>query len=283
VIEDVDLRTVVEALFGYRNSFLCLRYKLPKQGAEIEIEARVHWNEKDRLLKLSLPSISSGSNLLGQVAYGVEKLAANGEEVVAQKWAAVVSDTAALTVINNGTYGLDFSTTRESAGELRLTLLRAAGYAAHPILDRPLLPEDRYSPRQDQGERLFHFWLQGGPAAGRLEQVDREALAHNEQPMPLSFFPSGEGVKPAPLALLRDRAVQVTAIKKSEDGDRLVLRLFEPTGQSRSTQLDLPFAGISKEINLSPFEIRTLSFDPATKTWKETNLLEEDLALSENP
>jgi alpha-mannosidase len=277
VIEDGALRTVIEALFGYQNSYLCVRYKLPKQGAEIEIEARVHWNEKDRLLKLSLPSISRKSRLLGQVAYGVEELPADGDESVAQKWAAVVSGDTALTVVNDRTYGLDYSTKRAAAGELRLTLLRGAGYAAHPILERPLLPEDRYSPRQDQGERLFHFWLQGGPTAMRMANIDREALAHNEQPMALSFFPGGEGEKPIPLAIIRDPAVQVTAIKKAEDGSRLVIRLFEPTGQIRTTLLDLPFAGVSKEIHLSPFEIKTLCFDPSTKTWEETNLLEEKL------
>ena len=59
VIEDGAVRTVVEALFGYEDSYLVLRYKLPRQGAEIEIEARVHWNEKDRMLKLSLPGLDA--------------------------------------------------------------------------------------------------------------------------------------------------------------------------------------------------------------------------------
>jgi alpha-mannosidase len=140
---------VVEALAGFGSSFLELRYKLPRQGAEIEIEARAHWNEKDRMLKLSLPFTNPGARLLGQVAYGAEALPANGDEVVAQKWLALVPRDSgpALTVINDRTYGADCLD-----GELRLTLLRSPAYAAHPIHDRPVLPEDRYSPRQDQGE-----------------------------------------------------------------------------------------------------------------------------------
>ncbi len=92
VIEDGEVRMVVEALFGFGSSFLVLRYKLPKQGTEIEIEARVHWNEKDRMLKLALPFARRGSRLLGQVAYGVEALPTNGSEVVAQKWLAVTAE-----------------------------------------------------------------------------------------------------------------------------------------------------------------------------------------------
>jgi hypothetical protein len=42
-----------------------VRYKLPKQGSEVEIEARVHWNEKDRMLKLSLPFVDPGAVVTG--------------------------------------------------------------------------------------------------------------------------------------------------------------------------------------------------------------------------
>jgi len=275
VVEDGEVRMVVEALFGFGSSFLVLRYKLPRQGKEIEIEARVHWNEKDRMLKLSLPFARRGSSLLGQVAYGVEPLPTNGNEVVAQKWLAVVdfksaSAPMAVTVINNRTYGADFL-----RGELRLTLLRSPAYAAHPIMDRPILPTDRYSPRIDQGERLFHFWLQGGPAPERLEAVDREALAHNEQPMALSFFPNGAGSLPAPFITLSDAVVQLTAAKRAEDGDALILRLFEPTGRPHRTVLSLPYAGFETEVMLNAFEVRTLRVDPSKKTCEEVNLVEE--------
>jgi alpha-mannosidase len=273
VIEDGPARMVVEALFGYGSSHLVVRYNLPKQGAEIEIEARVHWNEKDQMLKLALPFANREARLLGQVAFGVEVLPTNGDEVVAQKWLALVpreGDGPALTVINDRTYGADCR-----AGALRLSLLRSPGYAAHPILDRPVLPEDRYSPRIDQGERLFRFWLEGGPAAERLAAVDRQALAHNERPMALSFFPNGSGALPGPSLTLSDAVVQVTAVKQAEDGQGLVVRLYEPTGQARETTLSLPFAGLSKTIHLDGFEVRTLKIDPRARTWETVNLVEE--------
>ena len=91
VIEDGAVRTVIEAVLEYHESRLCLHYKLPKQGTELEIQARVHWNEKSQMLKLVLPTTFTGAACRGQTAYGVADLPANGDEAVAQKWLAAVS------------------------------------------------------------------------------------------------------------------------------------------------------------------------------------------------
>ena len=193
VIEDGEVRTVIEAVFHYGDSFICQHYKLPKHGTEIEIQVRVHWSEKSKMLKLVLPTPFTDAACRGQVAYGTADLPVNGTEAVAQKWTAVVSAQAdaALTCINHGCYGLDCRD-----GALRLSLLRSPAYTCHPIPDRPLLCQDRYSPRIDQGERLFVFHLNAGPAAERLAQVDREALAYNEAPLPLSFLPVRKRTNP---------------------------------------------------------------------------------------
>ena len=249
-----------------------LRYKLPKRGTEIEIEVRLHWNEKDRMLKLSLPTPDKASIYMGQVAYGADELPSNGDEVVAQKWVAVVSksNNTALTIINDGTYGSDFC-----YGEARLNLVRSPAYSGHPIGDRPIVPVDRYSPRIDQGERLYHFWLNGGPLAERLTAIDREALAHNEKPMALSFFPVGGDAVPQPFVTLTGEAVQIAALKKAETGEGLILRLFNPTAQPQTTTVNL--ATTSREVALSPFEIRTYCVDVTKDEWIETNLIEEPL------
>ncbi|MGI6706067.1 MAG: glycoside hydrolase family 38 C-terminal domain-containing protein [Clostridia bacterium] len=272
VIEDGEVRTVVEALFAYGKSALCVHYKLPKQGTEVEVVVRAHWNEKSKMLKLSLPTPFPNSKYMGQVVYGVAELPKRGKEAVAQKWVGVVDEEAdiALTCINDGVYGSSFAD-----GELRLTLLRSPAYSGHPILDRPVLPQDRYSPRIDQGERLFRFWINGGNAGQRLEAIDREALVHNEKPFVLSFFPSGDGLLPRPMMMVEDRAVQLTAFKKAEDSEDYIIRLFEPTGQGRSTRLTFPTLDMEAEISLEKFEIKTLKLDPKARTLTEVSLMEE--------
>jgi len=273
IIEDGAVRSVVEAVFAYGKSFICQRYKLPKMGTEIELEIRVHWNEKDKMLKLAVPTIGTDCEYVGQVAYGVDRLPSDGSEAVAQKWVAVVSrrDNIAFTCINNGTYGSDFSN-----NQLRLTLLRSPAYAAHPDnkQGRVHMPQDRYSPRIDQGQRLFHFWFNAGKVRQRLARVDREALVKNEKPYVLAFYPSGKGKRPKPLAILSDDVVQVTAIKRAEKNNDLIIRLFEPTGRSRKTVLSLPFIRKRIPIVLGGFEIKTLRINLRTARVVEADLLE---------
>lgn len=275
VIEDGPVRAVVEAVFGYSDSYICQRYRLPKQGTEIELELHVLWNEKDRMLKLSLPTPFKEAEYFGQVAYGRDTLRSNGDEVIAQKWVAVISKQhdLALSVINDGIYGSDCE-----KGEMRLSLLRSPAYAAHPVGDLPILPRDRYTPRMDQGENLFHFWINAGPVEERFDTVEAEALARNEKPMALSFFPSGAGLLPKAFITLSDTRVQVATIKPAEEGNGLVLRLFEPTGRKRTTSIRLPFAKMEKEITLKPFEIRTYRVDIRKRTWTAVDLLERPVA-----
>lgn len=271
VIEDGEVRTVIEAVLSYGSSSICQTYKLPKQGTEVEIELRVYWNEKDKMLKLSIPTVLAQGDFFGQTAFGVQPLDREGRETAAQKWVSVEDATQnlAVTCINNGIHGGDFR-----QGELRLSLLRSAGYCAHPIGDRPIMAQDRFLPRMDQGERSYTFWLNGGAQRERRKPVDREALVHNERPYALSFFPSGEGETPAPLLMLEDDSIQLSAFKQEEQGENYILRLFEPTGLGGVTTISLPSLGIRREVSLNGFEIKTFRLWPASGVLEEAPLCE---------
>ncbi|MEN6560362.1 MAG: glycoside hydrolase family 38 C-terminal domain-containing protein [Acidobacteriota bacterium] len=271
VIEDGEVRTVVEAIFAYGSSRMAVHYKIPKRGAEIEIAIRVFWAERDAMLKLGLTPRLRAARFLGQVAYGADELPSNGDEAVAQKWLALVSeaDDAALSVVNDGTYGSDWD-----GRELRLSLMRSPAYAADTWEDKLAVARDRFVPRQDTGERTFRFWLNGGPLAGRMEAVDREALAHNEAPYVLAYCPPGGGKTAAAGIVVEGAAVEVAAFKKAEDGRDVVIRLFEPTGRPRRAVVKLPALGARTAVRLGAFEIKTLRFNRRTKTFAETDLLE---------
>lgn len=271
VIEDGEVRTVIESILSYGASRIALRFKIPKRGAEVEVEVRVFWAERDRMLKLGLPSKLRAPRFMGQVAYGADELPSNGDEAVAQKWLALVSekDGAAMTVANDGVHGSDWS-----GGELRLSLLRSPAYAADTWEDRLGVAQDRFIPRQDTGERVFRFWLNGGPLDDRMGTIDREALARNEAPYVLAYFPPGGKKRALPGAVVDGQAVEVTAFKKSEDGNDIVVRLFEPTGKARTAVVKLPAFGASTKCRLKGFELRTLRFNRRTRTFAETDLLE---------
>ncbi len=271
VIEDGEVRTVVEAILAHGDSRIVLSYKIPKHGSEIEIDVRVFWAERDMMLKLGLAPKLRAARFMGQVAYGADELPANGDEAVAQKWLALVSeaDQAALTVVNDGVYGSDWD-----GVELRQSLLRSPAYAADTWEDRLAVARDRFIPRQDTGERSFRFWLRGGPLERRMEAIDRDALAHNETPYVLAYFPPGGGKRADAGVVVDGAAVEVTAFKRSEDGRDVVIRLFEPTGRPRRATVKLPALGARTAVRFKGFEIKTLRYNRRSGRFVETDLLE---------
>lgn len=279
IIESGAARITVEALFGYGDSYICQRYHLPHHGTEFEIETRVHWNEKQRFLKMSFPTSDQQSAYYGQVAYGYDRLFEDGRESVAQKWVMACSEKQdqALSIITDSSYGSDFKD-----GEIRLSLLRSPAYSGMNLFGREIMKQDRYSPRIDQGERVFKTWINGSSLQERFEKIDRESIARNEQPMALSFFPSGSGqLDKEGFIKLSEGSILVTAIKKAEESEDIIIRLFESSGKGASTTLTLPKYGIEQEISFGHFEIKTFALNSTASSLKEVSLLEFGLSSKE--
>lgn len=273
IIEDGDVRTVVEAVFGFEESFICQRYKLPKTGTEIEVETKVFWNQKNRLLKLQVPMTEEGCSYFGQTAFGFRELPSNGNEAVSQKWVAVVNSkkNKCLTCVNDGIYASDFNNSN-----LRLTLLRSPAYSGHPVDKKEILMTDRFTARIDQGERVFRFWINGGTVKERFKNIQNEALTKNEKPFALSFFPSGLGTQPKPFALLDNKIIEISAIKKAENNNDWIIRLYNSSAGKQLALLHLPVLNIKKTISFGKFEVKTFRVNSKSKIF-EVNLMEEKL------
>ena len=100
----------------------------------------------------------------------------------------------------------------------------------------------------------------------------------HESPMALCVSPRGGGPKAQPAILFSDDVVQLGAMKMAEDDDRLILRLFEPTGTARTVTIAIPPLDLRFDVALGGFEIKTLAVDLAAKTMNETDLLERGVA-----
>jgi alpha-mannosidase len=276
MVEEGEVRTVVEAVLTFGGSHLCLQYKLPKRGCELEVSLQVYWSERNRMLKLAVPTLLRNACCQGQAPFGVTPLDSGGRENVCQRWVAVSSreQGLALTCVNDGTYGCDFRD-----GELRLSLLRSPAYAAHPFQSRPFLEHRRFIPRIDQGERCFRFWFCGGAEQERLEAVDREALVHGEKPFVLCFFPAGSAHAKVmlPAVELGDPAVQLSSFGPLPGRRRglYLIRLYEPTGRPRSTEIRLPGLRIRRALDFGAFELKTLLLSTRRRSLRETSLLGE--------
>lgn len=269
IIEDGEVCTVVEALFGWHESKAYQRYSFPKKGTAIDIETGVYWNEKDTFLKLNIKTAMDKGEYLGQVMFGRETLEQNGQETVAQKWNCFADERKAVAVFNCGTHGSSINN-----GEIGLTLLRSAGYAAADGAFERTLREERYTPRMEQGERIFRFRIKAGRTEDILDGLDREAQIFNEPPYAFAFSPSGSGDKKGSFLSVDNDAVIVSACKKADRKNGYVLRVYESAGKDNTAEISIPAVGVSSRICLSPFEIKTLYLDTVNRTLTETDLLD---------
>lgn len=268
IIEKGAVRTVVEAVFSYGHSQACLRYVISASKKSVELQLRVNWAEKGRFLKLEIPTSLKEAVPVSESAYGAVTQQADGEEKVFQRWCGLWEKENALTVINRGNYGADFKD-----GILRISLLHSAVYSAHPIGDRPLLVQDRFLPYIDQGEREFSFEIQAGLAEERRRLITGEAVLFQEVPTAIPAFPSGEGKKEESVLTVDNPAVVLSAMRRMQGADELFLRLFESTGTKQSVRICMENVGIFGEIDMNPYEVKTLQLDLQKKCLKECSML----------
>lgn len=254
VIEDGEVRTVVEAVFGYKKSNAILRYLIPKTGTQMELQVRIVWTEKEKMVKMCIPANMDSMECIGEVAFGQENMQEEGRENCSQRYLILKDTDKAIGIMNDGVYGSSYVGT-----DLYQTLLRSAAYTAHPIGERPILPTDRYSVHMEQGERLFHFKVDFGKAEEIMKRVPQEAAVFNQQPFALSFFPSGKERKMLSGMNICGEGVELTALKKAEKGDYFIARIFNSkNGQTETKVTD--FYGNSIVLIMSPFEVLTLKF-----------------------
>ncbi len=270
IIESGDVRTVVEAVFGYNSARAQVKYIL-SESEDMQIDVRIVWDEKQKLVKLNVPA-AFASECIGEEAYGRETLKTGLEENVSQRYAALCQtggkDARALAMINNGLYGSSFDETQNA---LKITLLRSASYTAHPLGERIVMPQDRYMPYIEQGERDFSFKLAVGSRKEVLETAPRAAALFNRRPMVFSFYPTGVGEKPkTPFILDGNNVVTVEAFKKAEHGEGYIVRLFNPTEKEQSATVKVYDASLT--VHFGAFEIKTLRY--ANGTLVEDDLME---------
>lgn len=266
VIEGGDVRTVVEAIFGYKTSRAVVKYILSeKEGLQVDI--RINWNEKQELVRWNIPAAFAAESCIGEHLYGREELFHEMKENVAQKYVAICDDQQAIQVSNIGTYGSAFD---DKSASLKMTLLRSASYCAHPVGDRKVMPQDRYMPYIEQGERDFSFKLTFGAKEEILDHAGRVAHQFNQPAMAFSFYPTGTGEKPKASLLMDSDVITCNAFKKAEDGEGFILRLFNPTEKEQEASIE--WKGEKTKVSFGKYEIKTLRLNESGVT--ETDLLE---------
>jgi len=277
VIEDGPIQRVVEVLFVYETTAIVRHYVFGKKDGHFEIRDRVLNNIKDTMLKLEVPLGFDPVESVSETPYSAVKRAPTSryEERSNQRWVAVRGKGVCLTTINNGSFAHNL--TKRS---LCLNVLRTPAYASFGVPAGSPFSDKRFLPRHDQGEHEVSFQFMFSRSF-RERTVTQAAAALNVPPYYQVYFPAKEQtsrsslLKTQPITVSADN-VQIVAVKKSEHGNALVLRLQELSG--RDTDVQLRFAGSRGTIRTSvkAYGLQTLKITRKSNkvTGKETNLVE---------
>ncbi|MGE5673010.1 MAG: alpha-mannosidase [Mycobacterium leprae] len=236
----------------------------------------VDWHEQQKALKLAFPMAVGQAEATFDNPYGHVTRMPVGEEEPLQMWmdvtgqvrdAAAVAHPYGVALLNDSKYSGDIM-----GGEMRLTVLRSPVYAHHD--PNKLNPNIQYE-YQDQGEQTFRWSLL--PHAGSWQDAGVvQAAVDVNTPLPFvrEYAHPGELDNIGSFLTVDGQAI-VSAVKQAEEGDDLVIRLWEPNGRSVNATVNLPLANANFTANLKANQVTTYRISRTTGAVKEVNFLEE--------
>lgn len=251
VIENGDIYLGIEAFFECDSTRARVFYKIYKNSYDIDIDVTVYMGDIDRIIKLKLPILADGE-LIGQVPFGTERLFTDGRENVAGRFVAIDTDGDCLALLNKGVYGSHYEN-----GSLYMSLLRGVTYCAHPIGERPLIPDDRFTAKIDQGENNFSFRL----TVAKRDSLERKALEFVEKPYALNIFPiPARKQSNGKLDIsVGGSAVSVNTVKKAFGKDAVIFRLVNNSPRATESHLKVNSAYIP--LSFGKYEVKTVVYE----------------------
>ncbi len=277
IVESGPIATTVEVVQVYGRSIARLRYTFYTTRPEIDLELQVNWAERKRVLQLSFPTVLDSERYTVEVPHGALERSVGNSEEPCGRWTMLTSSDykTAFAIVNDGPGGVDVN-----HGELRQSLVRSPIFCFSTDEEHSGYPQ-RLSDHMDLGEHTFRFFLQFGkttevrtnlPVLADDLMMPPTALVH----IPLGACPE-KGLEPGKNIVWVDgKGIRLAALKQSDDGEDLIVRLIETTGKKNRGQLHID--GLDSPVNLSlaSFEIKTLRIRRSKGSWtcKECDLLE---------
>ncbi|MEN3282214.1 MAG: alpha-mannosidase [Solirubrobacteraceae bacterium] len=249
-----------------RASHLVQTVRLDAGARRLEHHTEIEWHERHRMLKVAFPLRVHSDRATYEMPFGHTERPTHYStladlaryEVPGHRWADLSEHGFGVALLNDGKYG------HSAFGDtLRLSLLRG-----------PTSPD----PEADQGHHRFAYALMPHAGGWREAGVVAEARLFNQ---PLLWAPGSAA--PRSYAAVDDPNLVLDTIKRAEDGDALVIRLYEAHGArgAATLQLGLPvrsahFANLLEDqdqaagvdgdaiaVPYRPYEIVTLLVTPA--------------------
>lgn len=261
------LRGAVRFTRRFGSSRLEQRMVLDAGSRVIRFETDVDWQERHKFLKVAFPVDVRSARATYEIQFGhVERPTHTNTswdiarfEVCAHRWADLGEAGYGVALLNDCKYGHDIT-----GSVMRLSLLRGP---THP------------DPNADRGRHRFTYALMPHPGDFREAGVIAAAEDLNA---PLRVVREAGAAEARSLVEVDSPQVVVEAIKKAEDSDAIVVRLYEAWGGRCKTRLrttlgasrvfrcdllerdrdELALRDGAVELELGPFKILTLKLVP---------------------
>ena len=255
ITHDGDVMTEVESFFEGGNSFVRVTYKLYKDLPYADVTVDVFWNEKEKALKLKVPTALQGA-FIGQVPFATERYEKDGKENTMQRFVGIEDGEKAFAVYNDCTFGFS-----HDGDALYATLLRGVAYCAHPIGNRPLIKRNIFIPYVEQGKHTFRFRI----SYDKKQELENNAQEFVATPFAINFFPHGGGRVASSAVFIDNKAVSLVACYQEKGV--YVLRMVN--NNETPTQATVTVNGKAFCVTFGKYDAKTYLFDGEQLTEKE--------------
>jgi alpha-mannosidase len=237
----------VEVDLKIHESEFTLTYELRAGDPRLHLGLKGTWFQRGTpqtgipVLNFVLPLAVTGAKARYEIPFGaVDRELNHREEVPALRWAQVTGrlgdETAGCLLLNDCKHGHSLE-----ANTLRLTLIRSS-------YDPDILPEI--------GQHEVHLAIL--PFSGDLAVTDAiqqgQLFNHAVRVVSTDLHP-GELPAQSQLVRVRPEGVLLSGIKKSEEGDLLVLRLFNPTSRKATARIECDPALLGKVVEVTELDL----------------------------
>lgn len=235
VLESGPLRVALKTERRWRSSSIIQIYRLSGGSRRIEIETQIDWNERRTLLRAFFPVNVRAQHATFETAFGAQARPTHRNtpadaarfEVSAHRFMDLSEPGYGVSLLNDGRYGHAVQ-----GDTMSLTLLRGSMYP---------------DPHSDLGSHRFTYALY--PHAGDWTQANTtlEAFDLNS---PLVVAPVATPVTRGSFAHVTGVAMMLGALKKAEDDNALILRMYEPHGSRGLARLEVTGVQRVERVNL---------------------------------
>jgi len=242
LIEQGPVRSTMRCVTRGENSSVIRDYSITAGSPKITVKCRIDFHEKHKMLKFALPVNAETPVSTCEIPFGKIERPTDGSEQTCQSWVTLTDGKTGLAVVNDSKYSYS-----AEGNELRLTVLRGAIFADHYGV------RDDFCIYMDQGIHEFTYGIM--PYENDIETI-RFARDINTVPfVVMETFHRGKLSCEFTGIRVSNPGVIVTAVKKHEDSDALVLRAYRASGDSGTCTIDV--MGRSFEAEFAPGQVKT--------------------------